>query len=132
MLDKVQTNSTDPPAEMQFPFNLVGAQERSVALFTQLNELMVKTARAVWESQTELVRLETEQATKTLAAPKIGEDPGVTMSAYCDQLHERTDRMIAQMRHINDLYKDFGWQLFAIYAESLRQAAKQSQASPRA
>lgn len=135
MLDKTQTGATgvkDSPVETPFPFTIVGAQERGVALFTQLNELLVKTARAVWESQTELLRLETEQATKSLFPVKIGEDPGETISAYCDQLHDRTDRMITQMRRINDLYKDYGWQLFAIYAEGLRQASKQSQTATRA
>lgn len=130
MLDKTQTSATsskESSIETQLPFTIVGAQERGVALFTQLNELLVKTARAVWESQTELLRLETEQATKSLFPVKIGEDPGETISAYCDQLHERTDRMIAQIRRINDLYKDYGWQLFAIYSEGLRQASKQSQ-----
>jgi hypothetical protein len=132
MLDKTQTGAKGSSPETQSPFNIVGAQERGVALFTQLNELMVKTARAVWESQTELLRLETEQATKSLFPVKIGEDPGETISAYCDQLHDRTDRMITQARRINDLYKDYGWQLFAIYSEALHQASKPSQGFPRA
>ncbi len=126
MLDKTQTAAKDSSAETQIPFNIVGAQERGVALFTRLNELMVKTARSVWESQTELLRLETEQATKSLFPVKIGEDPGETISTYCDQLHDRTDRMVTQMRHINDLYKDYGWKLFGIYSEALHQASKQS------
>jgi hypothetical protein len=130
MLDKTQTGAPsgtkESAAETQFPFNIVGAQERGVALFTRLNDLMVKTARAVWEGQTELLRLETEQATRALVPLKIGEDPGETISAYCDQLHDRTDRMITQMRRINDVCKDSGWQFVAIYSDALRQASKQS------
>ena len=130
MLDRVQTEAKDPPGEMQFPFNPVEAQERGTVLFSRLNELTAKTARAIWESQAELLHLEVEQAVKTVALPRIGEDPGATVCAYCNQVREQSDRMIAQMRRVNDLYKDYGWQLFAIYADGLRQAAKQSQASP--
>lgn len=100
-------------------------------LFTRLNELMVKTVRAVWESQTELLRLAVEQATKAFTPFKIGEDPNATLSAYCDQLHEQTDRMITQLRRVNDVCRDYGWQLAALYADGLRQATKQSQASQR-
>ncbi len=39
--------------------------------------------------------------------------------------------MIAHMRHVNDLVRDCAWQLFSVYAEGLRQASKQSQASLR-
>ncbi len=113
-------------SETQFPFNLVEAQDRGAALFTQLNELMVKTTRAIWESETELLRIETEQATKCFLPPKIGDDPGSTIADYCEQLHQRTDRMIAQMRRVNDLFKDCGWQVVALYAEELRQIGKQS------
>jgi hypothetical protein len=112
-------------SETQSPFNFVEAQDHGVALFTQLNELMVKTTRAIWESETELFRLETEQAAKCFTPPKVGDDPGATVVDYCNQLHQRTDRMIAQMRHVNDLFKDYGWQLVSIYTDGLRQAAKQ-------
>jgi hypothetical protein len=128
MLDKIQTNATNPPVEMQLPFDLVEAQERGVVFFTELNDLMVKTARAVSETQIELLRLDVEQGAKAFAPVKIGEDPGA-MSAYCDRLHEQTDRMIAQMRQVNDLYMDYGWGLLAIYAQGLRHAAGQSQTS---
>ncbi|HKH81823.1 MAG TPA: hypothetical protein VKA03_09520 [Methylovirgula sp.] len=130
MLDIPQAETKTIQAEAQFPVNLVEAQERGAELFTLASELIVKTARAIWESQSELLRLETEQAAKAFAPPTIGEDPGTTMSAYCFQAHEQTDRMIAQMRRVNDLLRDCGWQLFTIYAESLRQGAKQFRVSP--
>lgn len=125
MSDKPQTTTKAGCAETQFPFNLVEVRDQGVALFTQLNELMVKTTRAIWESETELLRLEAEQAAKCFIPPKIGEDPGTTISDYCDQLHQRTDHMIAQMRRVNDLFKDCGWQVVAIYADGLRQIGKQ-------
>ncbi len=120
MLDRPDAKAT----ETQFPFNLVEAQDRGAVLFTRLNELMVKTIRAVWESETELLRLEAEHAAKCFVPPKIGEDPGTTIADYVDQLHRRTDRMIAEMRRVNDLFKDCGWQLVSIYADGLRQIAK--------
>lgn len=127
MLDKTQTGAK--VAETQFPFNLVDAQDRGAALFTQLNELMIKTTRSIWESETELLRLEAEHAAKCFTPPKIGDDPGTTIASYYDQLHQRTDRMVAEMRRVNDLFKDCGWKLVEIYADGLWQAAKQ--ASPR-
>ncbi len=127
MLDTPRAEAKAP--ETQFPFNFVEAQDRGAALFTQLNELMVKTTRAIWESETELLRLEAEQATKCFVPPKIGGDPASTIADYCDQLRQQTDRMIAQMRRVNDLFKDCGWQVVALYADGLRQIGKQSTSS---
>lgn len=127
MLDRPQTEAK--ARETQFPFNLVDVQDRGAALFTQLNDLMVKTTRAIWESETELLRLEAEHAAKCFVPPKVGEDPGTTIADYCEQLHQRTDRMIAEMRRVNDLCKDCGWQLVAIYSEGLRQATRQASQS---
>jgi len=125
MLDKPQTESQT--SEVQFPFKIVDAG--GAALFTKLNELMVKTTRAIWESETELLRLETEQVTKCFTPARIGEDPATTITDLTDQLQQRTDSMITQMRRINDLTRECGWQLIALYAEGLQQAAKS--ASPR-
>lgn len=125
MLDKTRTEQ-----ETHVPFNLLEAQERGAALFTRFNELTAKTTRAFWESQTELLRLEIEQAAKAFAPPKIDEDPGVRVSACCNQMHDQGDRIIAQMRRINDLYKDYGWQLLALYSDALRHAASASSARP--
>lgn len=121
MLDIPQTETKTTEAQAQFPANLIEAQERGAELFTRANELIVKTVRAIWESQTELLRLQTEQAAKSLFPLKVAEDPGATLCAYCYQAHEQTERMIAQMRHVNDLFRDCGWQLLTIYADGLRQ-----------
>lgn len=123
MLDKPQSEAK--ASETEFPFNLVDVQDRGAALFTHLNELMVKTTRAVWESETELLRLEAEHAAKCFVPPRFGEDPGTSIAEYCNQLRQRTDRMIAEMRRVNDLFKDCGWELVTIYAEGLKQATKQ-------
>lgn len=129
MLDTPRgAKASEKVSETTFPFNFIDAQDRGAALFTQLNDLMVKTTRAIWESETELLRLEAEQAAKCFVPPKIGDDPGTTIADYLSNLHQRTDRMIAQMRNVNDHFKECGWQLFAIYANGLTQAKKQTAA----
>jgi len=110
------------------PTRFLESQKHSTALFSEANELMLKTARALWESQSELFRLEAEHTTN-MAPPRTGENPATAIAAYCDQLHERTDHLVAHMRKTNDLVRDYGWQLLGIYTRGFAQAARDSQAS---
>ena len=74
-----QTKSGE--TQTMVPPNLVDAQERNTALITRANEVMVNIARAVWESEMELFRLESEQVAKTLVPLKLGDDPTATVAA---------------------------------------------------
>jgi Phasin protein len=121
---KPETKTT---VEALSPARFMESQRHNTALFTEANELMLKTARALWESQTELFRLEAEHTTN-IAPPKTGENPAAAIAAYCDQLHERTDHLVAHMRKTNDLVRDYGWQLLGIYARGFGQAVRDGQA----
>jgi hypothetical protein len=110
------------------PTRFMESQAHNSALFSEANELMLKTARALWESQSELLRLEAERTTN-IAPPKAGENPVAAIATYCDQLHERTDHLVAHMRKTNDLVLEYGWQLVAIYTRSLRPVRQDSKAS---
>ena len=114
-----------------FPPNLVEVQEHNTALITRANEVMLNTARAVWEREMELFWLESEQLAKTLVPSKLGDDPTKAVSACCEQWHECSEKLLNQMRSINDLVRECGWDLFHIYQESLREAAKPFQPRSR-
>ena len=130
MADSAQQPKSSETQTM-FPPNLVEAQERNTALITRANEVMVNTARAVWESEMELFRLESEQVAKTLVPLKLGNDPAATVSAYCEQWQEGSEKLLNHMRTVNDLVRKCGWDLFHIYQESLREAAKPFQTRAR-
>lgn len=114
------------PTEDQslFPISMLETQERNAALLTRAAEVMVGTARAVWESQTELFRLETEQAAKALEPLKFGTDPSATVAAYCSQWREGSEKAIAHVRTVGDLFRKCGWDLFHIYEDTVRESLK--------
>jgi hypothetical protein len=107
-----------------FPPNLAEAQERNTALVSRANEIMANTARAVWESEMELFRLESEQVARALTPLKPGDDPAATVSAHWEQWQEGSEKLLDHMRGVNDLLRKCGWDLFHVYRESLREAAK--------
>jgi len=103
------------------------SQRHNTALFTEAHDLMLKTARALWENQSELFRLEVEHVT-TIAPPKAGENPAAAIAAYCDRLHEWTDHLVVHTRKTNDLVRDYGWQLLEIYTRGFGQGVRAGQA----
>lgn len=111
------------------PGKLAEAQKHSSAIFTEANELLLKTARALWESQMELFRLKSEHAAKAFVPLKAGENPAAVFSEYYDHQRERVDQMITHMRKSNDLAMDFGWQLLAIYTRGFQHIAQDAQLS---
>lgn len=104
--------------------NAADAQANATSLFNRTNELMIAMARALWDSQTKLLQLEAEQATKTFSPPAIGGDPGEIYATYCQQCRESSERRITHLRQVNDLMRDYNWQIFETYAQSLRQLNK--------
>lgn len=130
MADSAQQTKTTETQTL-FPPNLAEAQERNTALITRANEVMANTARAVWESEMELFRLESEQVAKTLVPLKLGEDPTAVASAYCEQWQEGSEKLLNHMRTVGDLVRKCGWDLFHIYRESLKDAVKPFQPRSR-
>jgi len=123
MVDSVQQTKSSETQSM-FPPNLVEAQERNSAVITRASEVMVNTARAVWESEMELLRLESEQIAKTFIPVKLGDDPAAAVATCCEQWQEGSEKLLNHMRTVNDLVRKCGWDLFHIHQESLREAAK--------
>ena len=130
MADSAQQTKSSETQTMSPP-NLVEAQERNTGLITRANEVMVNMARGVWESEMELFRLESEQVVKTLVPLKLGNDPTATVAAYSEQWQGGSEKLLNHMRTVSDLVRRCGWDLFHIYQESVREAAKPFQPSAR-
>jgi hypothetical protein len=106
--------------------NFLEAQERGTALMTRANDILVKTAAEVWGREVELFKLETEQTMNAFMPPKLGEDGGNNIFAYYRTQQAGADKVIAQIRDINDIMRNCGWQIFGLCAESLKPQLKQA------
>jgi nucleosome binding factor SPN SPT16 subunit len=125
MLDKAksETGIAESREQAQFPVNFVEAQKRTARLFAETSELAAKATREIIEHQTELLRLETEQIVAAFAPQKIGEDSGATAVARFDQWQEQTDLVLAQARQLNDIVRDYGWQILKLYVSGYHKGA---------
>jgi len=113
------------------PSNFEATQDHNTALMTRASAVMVDTARAVWERQMELFRLESEQLANILVPFAGGEDPAAKVSAWGERWQEDSEKLINRMRAVNDIVRKCGWELFRIYQESLREAIRPSQERSR-
>lgn len=102
--------------ESLFPPSLADAQERSSVMFTQASEILTQTARSLWESQTELFRLEAEQAARAFVPAANEGDPAAMTSVAFNQWRDTVEATIGHMRKVNDLTRNCGWELFALAA----------------
>lgn len=125
------TDTSTTETATMFPAQFVAAQERNTALITRANEVMVNAARAVWESEMELIRLESEQLTNSLVPLKLGEDPAATVSACREHWRDGSEKLLNHMRSVSDIIRKCNWDLLRIYQEGLRDAGKPVQARPR-
>jgi nucleosome binding factor SPN SPT16 subunit len=116
MLDKAKSEAgtTEPREQAQFPVNFVEAQKRTARLFAETSELAAKATREIIEHQTEMLRLETEQMLSVFTPQKVAEDSGATAVARLDQWQEQTDLILAQARQLNDIVRDYGWQILKL------------------
>ncbi len=126
MLDKAisEAGITGLKEQAQFPVNFVEVQKRTARLFAETSELAAKAAREIIEHQTELVRLETEQLVAAFTPHKIGEDSGATAVARFEQWQEQTDLILAQARQLNDIVRDYGWQILKLCASGYHKGAR--------
>jgi hypothetical protein len=112
--------------ESLFPTKFLETQERNAEILTSANEIVVKTAKAIGENQTEFMQQEAEQASKAFTPIKFDTDPGTAITAFGNQWHENQQKLITHMRTINDLVLDCGWQLFKLCANGFRQPTRHS------
>lgn len=106
-------------AGQMFPVNIAEIQARNVAIAARANEILVNTAKAMWEKETELFKLETEQSRNMLAPIKLGDNPMTVFSGLWSRWHAQTEKAIANMRELNDLARDCEWQLLELANENI-------------
>lgn len=114
-------NPEQPAAFDPTPF-LKGAAEMprlNIQMVMRANEIVSEAARAIWESEVELVRLETEEGAKWLSLARPTMDPGKVPVVTFTQWHESAERIFMQMRGMGDVMRKCGWELFELYAESM-------------
>jgi hypothetical protein len=117
MVDPTKITAELSAMRADFPFRL-DTQKQTARFFADVSDLTSKTMRGILESQTELMQLEAHQAFNSFLLPKAGEEPSATFCSYWHQLHEQSDRVIAQTRHLNDVLRDYTWGLLELYANS--------------
>lgn len=118
MTDLAQDQAFNNVQFLQSPLQ----QQSNIQFFLKANKLLLDTTRAIWEGEAELVHLGIDQTIKTCAPLKTREDAGATLCSYYDQYHKRSDRIIDQVRHLNDVTRNFGWGLLGLYLESFQHA----------
>ena len=92
----------------------------STALLTRTNEILSQAANYVWAGELELMRLEAEQVSKSLFPFRHNGDAGGQAADSREQWHNNAEEVIAQMRHVGDVMRNCGWQLFEVYSKSLK------------
>jgi len=88
--------------------------------FEKYGKILTESAKAIWAKELELAKLEAEQAAKMFLPPRQNGDARHAASAYCSQVHEGTEKIIAEMRSLSDMMRDYSWQLFDLYAENFK------------
>ena len=116
-LDKKSGNGADIP----FSRNYAEAQARGLASLAQVNTILVDTAKAIWENEMELFRLETEQARGALSPSLSCDNPMTAFSGMCAHWHETTEKSIQHIRAIQDRMRDCEWKILELFAENLNQ-----------
>ncbi len=120
MVDPTKITAELSAMRTDLPLHVVDAQKQAAKLFSDFNELTCKTWRGVLESQTELFRLETSQASKAFLLPKVSENPEAALSGYLDNLHTQTEQVIVQARQLNDIWRNYSWSLLSLCACNYR------------
>ncbi len=92
-------------------------------LMTRANEIMSEAAKVIWASEIELVRMEAEEGSKLLFHPNPAGDPTKLAADVFRQWHSSSEKMLTQMRETGDLVRKCGWELFELYAESMKRPA---------
>jgi hypothetical protein len=109
-----QNDTTMPHA-----FNIAEMQARNIAAFAEANNIVMQTAKAIWENETRLLQLESEQARDSVASLRPGNAPGSMMVDLFEQWHHNSEKTIGHLRNISDLVRDCEWRLLGLFAHNL-------------
>jgi hypothetical protein len=100
-------------------FNMAEVQARNIATFSEANNILLQTAKAIWENETQLFQTETEEARDSMAALRPGKMPGLMAVDLFEQWHRNSEKAISHLRAINDLVRDCEWRLLSLFAHNV-------------
>ncbi|WP_297370881.1 phasin family protein [Acidocella sp.] len=109
----------------KLPGQIMAAQQHAAERLARANQLVLSTARELWTCQSELFGQEMEHMARSWVPPANGAGLGEAMAAAMARQHERSERMVTQMRRSSDLMRDLSWGLLALQQETLEEMAKQ-------
>jgi hypothetical protein len=102
-----------------FPIDFSQFQTRNVAVLAEANNILMQTAKAIWENETRLFQMETEQVRDSAANLRPGKMPASLFSDMFEQWHRNSEKSIEHLRAINDLMRSCEWQLLDLFANKL-------------
>ena len=114
-----KTGAKKSGLEQFYPVNFADIQARNARMFARANEIMVRTAKAVWEKETELFKLDAEQSRGALAPFKSDGNPMAAFFQFFDRWHDYTEKSITNFREVNDLVRDCEWQMLDLVNENV-------------
>lgn len=97
---------------------ILDAQQRNAAFLARANEILADAAKAIWASEMDLIRLESERASR-LFQPVEGRTPQQAAAEYGAQWHDNSEKIIAHAREIGDLSRKCCWQLYDLYIQNI-------------
>lgn len=108
----IKTNGVE-----NFPLHFAQMQARNIASMTRASEILAQSAKAVWDNEVEMFKLESENARQSFTPN--GAAPGASFSGLMGQIQRNTEATIGRMRAINDIVRDCEWQLLSLAADNI-------------
>lgn len=107
--------------------------EKTAELFSsylsKANETLTQTASEFYKCQRDIA----DSMTKNWRLGIEQRPSGYGYTNLTEQLHEQSENLVANMRRMNDSFRDCGWKPAALYASSIERAAAQlSSFAPKA
>lgn len=99
-------------------FDVAELQARNIATFAEANNILIQTAKAIWENETQLFQAESQQARDSFASLKPGTAPASMMVDLFEQWHRNSEKSIGHLRNISDLMRDCEWRLLGLFAHN--------------
>jgi hypothetical protein len=105
------------------------AAEPMASSFAQASELLMNTARAIYETQAEAVREQAEDMARIWRSMASDDSRADALVAVSEQVFKGAERLFVSSQKTGDLVRDFGWRLPALYADNALQLVAKLQSS---
>lgn len=85
-------------------------------------ELLMNTARAIWQSGFDLLRAESERMTSAVAPSMLTADPAAAVNAWREQWRDSVAETLEYTLTVNGLLRECGTKLYDLYETSMRRS----------